>query len=396
MTHRMRTLHITLAALLIQRATLCALLIQRATLCALLTLGTLLMTFTPARAQQQNAFTPDGATGVNIAFDQGSTTKWYIELQRTGADFVRDGVRQKNPAAAHALIGQGLTILNWGFAHQAPDGSFPGTAGGSVGQMFHSAAIFVDAAAKATLQLKAYDALTYQDTITAYTQHLQAAADWMTRPDVAAAGQLYNARFTHRRYMLASALSQVAELVPDAAEADKLSSAAADYARDGLSLMLSNGSRAVLVHNPDWSVPPATLLTPEQANPPQVGGQYAKGVHVLSAWGVNPELAGYDVSYQMVGVQYAERYYAYCQDELLKAHLASMIRRACLWEMSRIDGSGVVLLIGSSRVGLEKNRAGATKAINPDSIQSVLLDGYKITGDVRLKDAAAHINKIQQ
>ena len=350
----------------------------------------------PHTHRHKNASLSDGAAGVNIPFDQGTTTTWYIELQRIGADYVRDGVRQKNPATAHALIQQGLTILQWGFNHQAADGSFPGTAGGATGQMFHSTAIFVDAAAKATLQLKAYDAVTYADTIAAYTTHLQAAADWLTRPDVAAAGQLYNFRFTHRRFMLASALSQVAQLVEDAAEAGKLNSAAEGYAQDGLTRMLPDGSRAVIVHNPDWSVPPATLLSPGDANPPQVGGQYAKGVHVISAWGVNPELGGYDVSYQMVGVQYAERYYSYCEDDLLKAHLASMIRRACLWEMSRIDGNGVVLLIGSSRVGLEKNRAGATKAIDPNSIQSVLQDGYQITGDVRLRDAANHINKTQQ
>ena len=333
-----------------------------------------------------------GAAGVNAAWEADPSLPWYIELQRTGADYVRDGIAQNDPA--HIQIG--LSVLDWGFNHQAADGSFPGTAGGSTGQMFHSSAIFVDAAAKATLQLKTYDPVTYADAIARYTSHLQLTADWLMQPDVAAAGQLYNARFTHRRYMLASALAQVATLVSDPTEAATLQTAAADYARAGLALMMPAGSRAVITHNPDWSVPPAYLLTPDQDNPVQTDGAYDKGVHVINAWGVNPESGGYDVSYQMTGVQYAERYYKYCPDAALQAQISDMIDRACRWEISRINDSGDVLIIGSSRVGRELNRSGITKVTNVYSIKTVLLDGYKITGDVRLLDAATSLNTSQE
>ena len=341
----------------------------------------------PADASD-GAIAGDGAIGVNAAWEAGTSPLWYIELQRQGADFVRDGTQHKDPA----VIQTGLTILDWGFAHEASDGSFPGTANGTTGQMFHSTAIFVEAAARATNQLKAYDAVTYADVVSRYTVHLQATCDWFLQADVAAAGQVYNARFTHRRYMLAAGLAQVAELVSDGAEVDKLNAAAVAYARDGISLMLPAGSRAVITHRKDWSAPPAYLLTPEQPNPPQKGGQYAKGTHVISAWGINPENNGYDVSYQGVGIMYAEHYYPLCPDPDLKVQIAAMIDRACRWESSRIDRNGLILTIGTSRIGIEKNRNGAIKGVNPFSIKSDFLTAYKITGNTQLLDAAHRLN----
>ena len=179
--------------------------------------------FTPRADASDGAIGSDGAVGVNTAWEVETSPVWYIELQRQGADLVRVGTQKKNAA----LIQSGLDVMDWGFSHEAADGSYPGTAGGSTGQMFHSTAIFVEAAARATNQLKAYDPTTYADVISRYTAHLQTTCDWLLQPDVAAAGQLYNTRFTHRRYMLAAALSQVAELVSDPAEADKFNGAAA-------------------------------------------------------------------------------------------------------------------------------------------------------------------------
>ena len=94
----------------------------------------------------------------------------------------------------------------------------------------------------------------------------------------------------------------------------------------------------------------------------------------------------------MVGVQYAEHYYPYCLDPDLKAQIAAIIDRACRWEISRIDHNGNVLTIGTSRIGIEKNRGGAIKGVSPYSIKNDFLAGYQITGDTRLLDAANRLN----
>ena len=327
------------------------------------------------RARADTAVASDGAVGVNADWEQRKSSLWYIELQRTGADYIRDGVPKKDAAS----ISTGIRILTWGFSHEASDGSFPGTAGGGVGQMFHSTSIFMEAAARAALTLQAYNASKYKSTLSAWRAKLAASGTWMTRADVVAAGQLYNDRYTHRRYLLAAALAQTAAFTNKVA----LNPIAASYARDGLSLMLPKYWRAFYVQDDAGYAPPAVLLSPDDPDPLPV-----TGLHVLSTRGVNPELGGYDAAYQSTGVQFAERYYPYCTDTNLKSGLLDMIDRACLWEAARIDSHGVVRITGSTRIGRESDRGGVTKIVNPASIKSVLQDAYALTGDTRLRDAA--------
>ena len=71
--------------------------------------------------------------------------RWYIEEQRYGEDLIISGLMHDNTAAINA----GFTAFNWGFAHQAADGSFAGTA-----DPFHSTSFFVEGVAHACLLIE--------------------------------------------------------------------------------------------------------------------------------------------------------------------------------------------------------------------------------------------------
>ena len=255
----------------------------------------------------------DGAVGLNIAWEGGTSSKWYIELQRYGAAYVDAGIHREDPS----LIQQGLHILDWGFAHQSPDGSFSTTS-----DPYHSTTFFVEAAARATLELKNYHPATYSldpsvygATITTYTQNLHAAALWLLTPAAEAWGLPKNAPFTHRRWMLAAALGETGSLTGDGT----LTSGALPFAVEGLSLQLGSGWTAALSASVNGVTPPAVLVGPGGVSP-------AGTVKTISAEGVNPERGGYDVSYQCVGLLMAERYYPLCSDPFhAKAQIKNMI-----------------------------------------------------------------------
>jgi len=286
--------------------------------------------------------------GVNASWEQGTSSSWYIELQRLGGTDIVSGIETENDS----LIRQGIHILDWGFAHEAADGSYPGT-----GDAFHSAAIFVEAAANATLLLKQYhpstytaDTAYYTSVANSYTQKLHLSAAWMTIPSVASQGQSFDQPYTHRRYLLAAALGQVATLSQDTA----LAAAASTYASNGIALQMTGGT---------FQIP------------------YPDGtVHNVSATGVNPELGGYDVSYQCAGILYAEHFYNTCSNNSLKNSLKSMMNSGLTWESGRISTAGILDTVGSTRIGVEQNRDGTVKTANAQEIISALSGGYTITG----------------
>src|SRR5689334_19355748 len=87
----------------------------------------------------------DGAIGINSKWEHGQFPTWYIEQQRYASDLVIGGLLHQNTDA----IDVGLRAFTWGFAHQARDGSFPGT-----GDAFHSTSFFVEAVAHSLLLLQ--------------------------------------------------------------------------------------------------------------------------------------------------------------------------------------------------------------------------------------------------
>ncbi len=295
----------------------------------------------------------DGAVGVNAKWESGSSANWYIELQRQGIFSIVSGIRAENDAEIRA----GLQQFDWGWAHQSPDGSFPGTAGGSTGQEFHSSSLFVEAAARAALLLKSYSPITYSpdsayynSVVARYTANVHAAALWFTNPGVASAGQAYNQPFTHRRYLLAATLGESAALTGDTS----LSAAAIPYIQDGLSRQLPSGWRAAVLKTRGGQLPAATLIAPNQL--------VARGSMLLTnAAGVNPEQNGYDTEYQCLGIYYANIYLPYCADPVLRARLVAMINAGLAWESQFISPDGQISISGDSRMGIELDRNGNVK-----------------------------------
>ena len=274
-----------------------------------------------------------GAVGANVTFESGQAGTYYVELQRYGADLVQAGVVRKNDA----LIRQGWKMLDWGFAKQGHDGGFAGT-----GDPFHSTSFFVEGAARALLLLKQGDGSRFAD-YAHYLPKIKAAAQWLMQPTVIARYQYHNAPYTHRRWLLAAALGETAELTNDPAmqEAAKL------YARDGLSL--------------------------------QTGA------------GVNPEKGGGDVNYQCMGILLAERYYTVCKDAHLRSQIKEMVVRGLNWELGKVEETGAVNAEGSTRVGKEKGRAGTAKNIDYKTITQAFSLGSYVTGDPRYEEAAQRI-----
>ena len=208
----------------------------------------------PAMSQAKVA--PDGAVGVNAAWEAGKSAQWFIEEQRCGADYIDLGLKREDPN----LINQGISIFHWGWTHQAPDGSFPGT-----GDPFHSVSLFIEAAARATIELKnhkfafpmAGQAAIY-NVVASNIQRIKLSAAWLTRSDIAKQGQQYDSPYTHRRYILGAALSETAYLTGDAGAA----SAADNYIANGLSLQLGAGWTAAFLPPVNGVTPPAGLVAP--------------------------------------------------------------------------------------------------------------------------------------
>jgi hypothetical protein len=241
---------------------------------------------------------PSGANGTNAAWEAGTNPYLFIEEQRHGEEAVMAGIAMHAPGVAQA----GLRELDWGFAHQHPDGGFAPD--------FHSVSFFVEGTAHLILVLRGLEAAGRplpRGLLHHLELHLPAlhrAARWMARPDVYGPGYGGDAPYTHRRYLVAGAFGLTGLLTADR----RLAALGRRSARDGLAAQRSDG--------------------------------------------VNPELGGHDSSYQARGLAYAERYLAWLPAaDPLRAELRAMVRRGLAWERGRILPSGRVSIAGNTRVG---------------------------------------------
>lgn len=279
-------------------------------------------------------FSESGAASSNVDYEQKAAEHWFIENQRYGADLVEAGLIADNVEVCKL----GWKLLDWGFARQQPDGGF-----GDTGDPFHSTSFFVEAAARAVLAAREAGDRKSQQLTARYAPKIAAAAHWMLRPDVLKRGLKNNQPYTHRRWLVAAAWGLAGEVTGE----PELARAAADMARDGLKLQLADG--------------------------------------------VNPEKAGYDVSYQAVGLLLAGRYYTVCHDQALREQVRGMLVRGLGWEAGKIDADGEVSLTGSTRVNSESGRSGAAKTLDTKAIVMSLAGGAQITGHTEFYDAALRV-----
>ena len=276
----------------------------------------------------------DGAVGVNATWENGQATTWYIEQQRYGADFIQAGLVTGNAD----LLRQGWQILDWGFNREAADGSFPTT-----GDAFHSTSMFVEAGARALLMEVQSGAPDAAQLVAKYLPKINASAQWLMTPSVAAKGDANDAPYAHRRWLLAAALGQVAALTGDPATA----AAAASYARRGLALQTSAG--------------------------------------------MNPENGGGDSSYQAYGILLAERYMTVCQDAGLRAQVNTMIVQGLSWEEGFINGAGQVSAVDDTRTGTEVSRDNSVKTTDYKTIIQAFSVATTLTGDPSYRVVAQQV-----
>ena len=279
-----------------------------------------------------------GAWGVNAEWEQGASSKWYIEQQRFGESLIISGLLHDDAAA----ISAGFKAFDWGFQRQAADGSFSGTQ-----DPFHSVSFFVEAVARACLVIEQSPyASLYQSKVETYTAGVYKAAKWMATPDVWSRGISNDSPYTHRRYLVANALGLTSLLVGgDTA----LMNLARSQIQNGLSRQLSNG--------------------------------------------VNPETGGYDSSYQAVGLVYAQIWSTYFPNDSTTSAVNTMISNGLAWEQSRVLSSGEVNSAGNTRTGIENGPSGTVKTIDWRSVATAFSVGFQMTGNSQWQTAAQSVDE---
>lgn len=249
-------------------------------------------------------FNDDGAAGANRQGYQ------WIEEQRQGAEWVLRGRVQ----GRKDWIARGWKQLDWGLSRQQGDGGF-----GSKDPL-HSTSFFIEALARSCI-------LDPEGANATRVDGLAQGTHWLMRPDIEARGAKGNLPYTHRRYILAAAFGQSAQVTGVAAFRNK----AIDWARQGLALQ-----------RPD---------------------------------GTNPEKGGYDAGYQVVGVLMSLRYLPVCTDPQLRARLRAMVQAAIPLELARLRPDGSIDPTGSTRIEKEHARSGKTKDVPYAEVMQALVYG---------------------
>jgi len=271
----------------------------------------------------------DGASDLSQEWKDGKRKGWFIENQRGGADLIEAGVVLKD----HAMVEQGLHMFEWGFQRQDSDGGWHET-----GDAFHSVTVFLVDVERSLLVIQEAQPQfkELEPRVKAMIPHVHAAALWLLRPDVFAAGKEHDKPFTHRRWILAAVLGNAGQLTGDT----KLTEAAAVSAKEGIALQHEDGE--------------------------------------------NPERGGFDVSYQMVDALQGTRYYtslSCSHDAELMAQVRNQLVKTCQWEMKHLLPDGSVDVAGSTRMLKETGRGGEIKHTNYKEVIQAMAYTSMITGD---------------
>lgn len=294
-------------------------------------------------AVQRTGLAPDGASTLSKEWLEGKRKDWFIENQRGGGDLIEAGVVLRD----RKLIDTGLREFEWGYARQSQNGSFPESL-----DAFHSVSIYVVDTARALIVLRDRrdDFPEFMPRVEKMIPHVGAAAAWLLQPAVLGPGKQHDQRYTHRKWILAAALGMAGQLTGN----QRLASAAADFAAEGIALQQDDGE--------------------------------------------NPEKGGFDVSYQMVDALNGSRYYTTLNcaaSSALMARVRRMLEQTCRWEMRRILASGEIDVTGSTRMLKEPGRSGAIKHTNYKEIVEAFSYTAAITGNPEYAQTAQRLARSQ-
>ena len=223
--------------------------------------------------------------------------------QQLGDLYVRAGIIQRKPR----LIRHGFRAFDYGFRRQRGDGSFPE-------DQVEGYAFFLEAVAHSALLVrKSRYEKRFRGKLRSYRKRLAWAAPHMVAPVAFAAFKGRNPHYTHSGYSVGTALALTGKLV-------------------GSGRLKRFGRYAI-----------AAALDNQRRN------------------GVNPELGGPDVRYQMVGISYAQRYHVYFPGGRLGRPVKRMIIRGLRWMSRQVDRDGYIRWRRSTRACHELSSTGNLK-----------------------------------
>jgi hypothetical protein len=250
------------------------------------------------------------ASSVNIAYDQNpqaNASKWRIEEQRFGRDWVLYGVVhgdapvRVNTPTGHTQVTPiefGIKVLQWGLNQEQSNGSY------ECDDYYHSSMFFVEAVSDACLALQnSQYAAQYASWIASAIQNNHLTTTWLVSIYKQNETPSRELRYGHRYWLNSCALYLTYVLTGD----DRLREYAFDLINDGAAAQLSDG--------------------------------------------VNPELGGYDSSYQAVGLVYACRLSDFLTDETELSKTSTMLTKGEAWEETMVEPDGIINTEGNTRVG---------------------------------------------
>ncbi len=245
-----------------------------------------------------------GSMGVNRGWEaSASKGDWYIEEQRFADTVIGAGVNRNRDD----LIDAGLRAIEWGFARQTADGSFP------CKDNYLSSSYFVAATAHALWLLESTGhGQPFASRIQAIRPRLHNAATWLAvarnTPAISAKLDAYSSRF----FVTGYALAATARLTGDTA----LASAGEETIRRG------------------------------------IARQHASGYFY--------ELGGFDASFQAEALVYLLRYFDHAATADMRRTSEATIRLALDWLATRVSPRGIVQTTGNTRsgAGQEHDRTG--------------------------------------
>jgi hypothetical protein len=271
-----------------------------------------------------------GAYGANI---NAPRSHWFLEYQRAGGYDITAGVVRSDPA----LVAEGLRMLHFGLAREAPNGSFPGSY-----SPFHGTAMFLSEAAPGLVMLRNSTLASRFDVeIRWQVQKMDRAAHFLPRV-VGGVARIDDYSKNHRRFEAALAFGSVGFLASDRT--------------------LVKWSRAYA-----W-----------------------QGVRMARSTGVMPEDGGHDSGYQALGMVNAIRYLDLLATGKLYSALHGVLQRGEAWELTRVRRDGSVNQDGDTRTAhcREHDLVGACKTVFYAPIFSAFAHWAHISADPRYASAA--------
>ena len=284
-----------------------------------------------------------GAMGVNRGWEAAARKNgnWFIEEQRFADTVIGAGVNRNRDD----LINAGMLALEWGFAQQSGDGSFP------CADNYLGASYFVAATAHSIwlLETTGY-ARNYAQRIEKIRPKLVRAALWLADANRVKSASTQHDKYSSRYMLTGYALGVTARVMSNPA----LALAGEDIVRTGLSK--------------------------------------------LHASGYFPEAGGFDVSFQAEALVYLLRYYDHAATADMRRDIEPPIRLALSWLQSRVATNGVVQATGNTRSGSakERDRTGQFRRVSAVAVSRAFGLAGAVLGDNKYDGLARAVASARQ